>query len=113
MSKETIQAQLAQVAKAIEELDGLRFAEGIDAAERKSIEKRILELRKSESQLIQGNTQAGIKQLEGQMDALKALRQEFEKKWKPIAKAQNVLDRLGRVIHSLLEVSQNVRKLLP
>lgn len=112
MAKTNASLELEKLSKALGELDLLRFAEEISVKDRIAIEKQMLALRASEQMCLQQITQDSFKKLETEINALTALRKSFEKKWKPISQTQAILDKLGKAIHSLLEVSKQIRNIL-
>lgn len=111
MQKEISHTELELLAQTITDLDRMRFEEGIDPQGRLELEKRIVALRATESEIICRQTQEQILQIEKEVQALKELRTAFENKWKNLSATQSVLDKINQVMHSLLSVIDSAKKI--
>jgi hypothetical protein len=112
MNQEKNPSELEVLSQAIGDLDRMRFVEGVSTEDRIAIEKRMIALRESERLCLQKHTQESYRKLETEIAALKTLKETFEQKWKPISRTQAVLDSMSRIIHSLLELSQQTKNFL-
>lgn len=109
MNEENQASELEILSKSIGELDRLRFVIGLAPEDRIAIEQRMIALRESERLYLLKQTQASFTKLEAEIEALKSLKKTFEQKWTPISKTQAVLDNINRIIHSLLDFSEQAK----